>query len=358
MPEESIRDPQRRGLQLHHDSLVVDMHSDAHLDVIRSRGKGERRVLERRHLPFWRKGGINAVVLNTLPKFGPEPYPYRTSPVRNALLLMDAVYEEISDSPDSLMLVLEPDDILKAREEQKIGIILGLEGAEAVEMDLGLLRCYYRLGLRVMNFTWHQRNLVADGVAEPSNAGLSHFGRALVGEMNRLGILIDVSHLSSAGVDDVLALSEAPVMASHSNAKVVCNHQRNLADEHIAGISAKGGMVGVVFLGRFVAEQEPKLEDVLDHVDHIVEIAGPEHVGIGPDYADHAHDMIIASRRVAGPNQPVNDKTIPYAEGLEDASKLPAFTQGLVARGCDDASIRGILGENFVNLFRRVRDNT
>ena len=92
----------------------------------------------------------------------------------------------------------------------------------------------------------------------------------------------------------------------------------------------------------------------MDHVDHIVGIAGSEQVGIGPDYADHAHEMIIAARCVAGPNQPVNDATIPYAEGLEDASKLPVFTQGLVARGYDEATIRGILGENVAALFRKV----
>jgi len=313
-------------------------------------------VLERRHLPLWKEGGVNVVVLNTLPKFGPDPYPYCTTPVRNALLLMDAVHQEISESPDYFRLVIEPDDIRKAQDENRIGIILGLEGAECVETDLGLLRSYYRLGLRVMNLTWHQRNLVADGVAEPSDAGLSRFGRELVAEANRLGIIIDVSHLSPRGIDDVLSLSDAPVMASHSNAKAVYDHERNLDDSHLNRIASEGGMVGVVFLGRFVGES-PTLEGVLDHVANMLRVAGVGHVGMGPDYADHAHDMIIAARRVAGPDQPVSDITIPYARGLEHAGKLPDFTRGLVARGYDDATICGILGENFITLFRKVRGN-
>ncbi|MCK4981786.1 MAG: membrane dipeptidase, partial [Victivallaceae bacterium] len=233
--------------------------------------------------------------------------------------------------------------------------ILGLEGAEAIETDLGLLRCYYRLGLRVMNLTWHQRNMVADGVAEPSNSGLSNFGRELVRELNRLGILIDLSHLSPKGVSDVLELSEMPVMASHSNAKAICDHQRNLDDTQIANIAKYGGMVGVVFLGRFVSHQKPTLNDVLNHVDHIISIAGANNVGMGPDYMDFSHDIIIASRRVAGPGQPIDEKEVIYAEGLENASKLANFIAGLVKCGYEDKIIRGILGENFINLWRKLR---
>lgn len=346
---------EQRAAELHRSSWVVDMHSDVHIDVVRSRGRGETRVFARRHLPRWRAGGVDAVVLNTIPKFGPDPYPYRTDPTRNFLLTLDAVYQEIEETPDDLMLALEPEDIQKAREQGKIGLILGLEGAEAVEGDLGLLRCFHRLGLRVMNLTWHQRNLAADGVAEPSNAGLSHFGRALVQELNRLRIVIDLSHLSPAGVRDVIALSEAPVMASHSNARAVCPHERNLDDDAIRAIADAGGMIGLVFIGRFVAAQDPSVEDVIRHLEHLAGLVGTNHIGLGPDYVDFAEDLVIASRRVAGPHQPLNDTTIPYARGLENASKLPNFTRALVDRGYDDEAIRGILGGNFLDLFRRVR---
>lgn len=345
-----------RAMNLHRDSLVIDMHSDVHLDVIRSRGQGEARVLERRHYPQWEKGGVDVVVLNSMAKFGPETYPYRTSPVHNFLLMADAIQQEIAESSDKFLQILEPEDISRAKAGKKIGILFGTEGAEPVEQNLGFLRCYYRLGLRIMNLTWHQRNQVADGVAERSNSGLSNFGRDLVKEMNRLGILIDVSHLGRQGVRDVLEISEHPIIASHSNAWALCAHERNLEDWQIEGIAKKGGMIGVVFVGRFVAEENPTLTHVLDHLDYIAKLAGRDRVGMGPDYTDFCQDMIISSRRVAGPGQPVNDPDIPYARDVEDASKLLHFTQGLVSRGYRDDEIRGILGENFVRVFKDVRE--
>jgi len=350
-------DEEERALRLHRESLVVDIHSDIHLDVIRCRGMGETKALERRHFPRWKKAGLNAVVLNTMAKFGPETYPYRASPVHNYLLMIDAIHQEIHESPDCFFQILEPDDLEKAGCDERIGIMLGLEGAEPLEMNLGFLRCYFRLGLRIMNLTWHQRNQVADGVAEPSNSGLSNFGREVVEELNRLGIMIDLSHLSKAGVQDVLEISRQPVVASHSNANAVCSHQRNLDDRQIKGIAEKGGLIGVNFLGRFVAAENPALSNVLDHVDHIAGVAGPIHMGMGPDYTDFCQDMIISARAIAGPGQPVDDADIPYAEGLSDVTELPNFTRGLVARGYNDDDIRGILGTNFLRLFRKIYES-
>jgi membrane dipeptidase len=341
--------------RLHHESLVVDVHSDVHLEVIRARGRGEKRVLEGKFYSRWKQAGVDVVVLNTISKFGPDPYPYRASPVHNVLLTVDAISQETSESPNCFDLVLEPEDILRAQDAGKIGLMLGTEGAEAVESSLGFLRCFYRLGLRVMNLTWHQRNLVADGVAEPSNAGLSNFGREVVREMNRLGIVIDVSHLSTAGVQDVLELSSQPVIASHSNARAVYDHPRNLLDWQIEGIAHRGGLVGVTFLGRFVGAENPTLRDVLDHVDHIAALVGAEHIAMGPDYVESGAKMIIQARRVAGPDQPVDDDGIPFAQGVEEVTRLPGFTHGLVSRGYSDEQIRGILGGNFLRLFQQVR---
>ncbi len=348
------KESEQRALGLHRESLVIDCHSDIHLDMIRSRGRGENRVLERRYLPRWKEAGLKVVVLNTLARFGPDPYPYHTSPVHSALLMIDAIQQEIAESSDHFFQVLDPDDISRAQKEGKIGILFGLEGAEPVERDLGLLRCYYRLGLRIMNLTWHQRNLAADGVAEPSNSGLSNFGRTLVREMNRLGIIIDLSHLSESAVREVLELSEQPVIASHSNTVALYDHPRNLDDWQIEAIAEKGGMIGVVFLGRFVARESPNIHHLLDHLDHIATLVGPEHVGIGCDYTDFCADMIISSQRIAGPSRAVDDTEISYAEGLEDVTKLPNLTRGLISRGYRDNEIRGILGENFLELFRRV----
>ena len=349
---------EERALKLHNESLIVDMHSDVNLDVIRSRGQGETRVLERRHLPRWKKGSVDIVVLNAPAKFGAETYPFYVTPVHNFLMMVDAVQEEIAESSGEFLLVLDPDDIVKAREEGKIGLVLGLEGAEAVERSIGLLRCYYRLGLRIMNPTWHLRNLAADGTAETSNSGLSNFGKTLVKEMNRLGILIDVSHLSPASVRDVLELSEQPIIASHSNAYSLCNHQRNLEDWQIKGIAENGGIIGIAFLGNFVAKENPNMMHVLDHVDYIAKLAGKSQIGMGPDYTDFCQDMFISSRRSTKSGLPVDATEIPYAEGVENAAKLINFTRGLVSRGYKDEEIRGILGENFVRIFEKVHKSS
>ncbi len=348
---------QKRAETLHRDALVIDCHCDVHLHMIRERGKGRTHVLRDTFFERWKKSGVNVVVLNTMAKFGPEVYPYRTSPVHNYMLMADAVHQEILESSECFYPVLSPEDIEKNRGGERIGILLGLEGAEPVEMNLGFLRCYHRLGLRIMNLTWHQRNQVADGVAEPSNSGLSNFGREVVREMNHLGIMIDVSHLSKRGIDDVLDLSTQPVIASHSNAQAVCGHERNLDDNHIRRISEAGGMVGVVFLGRFVSDRNPSLSNVLEHVQHIESIAGPKHIGMGPDFTDNCQDMIISSRRVAGPNQPVDDVSIPYAKGLETMEELPNFTAGLLSLGYSEEAVRGALGENFFRLFEKIFDS-
>jgi membrane dipeptidase len=345
---------EERALKMHNESLIVDMHSDVNLDVIRSRGQGETRVLERRHLPRWREGSVDIVVLNATAKFGAETYPFYVTPVHNFLMMVDAIQEEIAESSTEFLLVLEPDDIAKAKREGKIGIVLGMEGAEPVERSIGLLRCYYRLGLRIMNLTWHLRNLTADGTAETSNSGLSNFGKTLVKEINRLGILIDVSHLSPAGVRDVLELSEYPIIASHSNAYSLCKHQRSLEDWQIKGIAQKGGIIGIAFLGNFVAKENPNIAHVLDHIDHIVKLAGTTHIGMGPDYTDFCQDMFISSRRSTKSDLPIEATEIPYAEGVENTTKLINFTRGLVSRGYKDEEIKGILGENFVRVFEKV----
>lgn len=345
---------EQRAFRLHQNSIIVDMHSDVHFDVIRLRGEGEVRVLERKNLRRWKEGGVNSVVLSTLAKFGPEMFPYRGSSVNNLLLMADAIQQEIVESFDHFLQVLEPDDILRAREEGKIGLMLGVEGAEPIEQELGFLRCYYRLGLRIMNLTWHHRNQVADGVAEPSNSGLSNFGRVLIKELNRLGIIIDVSHLSQNGFRDVLALSEQPVIASHSNSRAICDHQRNLDDWQIKAIAEKGGIIGVAFLGRLVAAKNPNISRVLDHVDYIARLVGADHVGLGPDYTDFSQDISTSLGRLTAPNQPTNLSKTLYAEGVEDVTELFSFTKGLVSRGYTDGEIQGILGGNFLGVFKKI----
>lgn len=354
MSVEPKRHWQEYAARFHGDGLVVDVHCDVHLDLVRSRAAGERQVLERRHLPAWRAGGVGLVVLNTIPKFGPDPYPYVTTPVHNYLYMLDCLHQELDESPHAFALVRTPSDVAKAQTEGKLGIIIGVEGAEPLGTDLSLLRCYHRLGLRVLTLTWHHRNSVADGVSEPSASGLSNFGREVVSEANRLGIVLDVSHAGPRAVRDTLARSSVPIMASHSNARALCDHERNLHDDELRGIAEQEGLIGVTFLGRFVADDDPTLEDVVGHVEHLFDVVGPEHVALGTDYTTGGQDLIIEARRVGGPDQPTTDATIPYARGLESYDGLPALAARLIERGHTQAHVDAILGGNFLRLFSGV----
>jgi membrane dipeptidase len=344
------------GGALHRDSLVVDVHTDVHLDLVRSRAAGETRVLERRHLPGWQEGGVDGVVLNTIPKFGPDPYPYQTTPVQNLLYMLDCLHLELEESPEAFLLVTEPSDFERARREGRVGIMVGCEGAEPLATDLSLLRSYHRLGLRVLTLTWHQRNQVGDGVSEPSDSGLSNWGREVVAEANRLGIVIDVSHAGRRTLADVLERSRAPIIASHSNARRLHDHERNLTDDEIIAIASTGGMVGVTFLGRFVAVGEARATDVLDHLDHLIALVGPDHVGFGTDYTTGGQDLVIGSRRVAGPGQPTSDDDIPYATGLASYEDLPSLTSGMLDRGHHPDVVRGVLGTNYIRLLETVTE--
>jgi len=334
---------------------ITDAHCDVHLDLIRRRARGEARVLERRHLPGWVSGGVDLVVLNTVPKFGPAAYPYLTTPVHNYLYMLDCLHLELQESAEHLQLVTSLQDVERARADGKVGIIIGCEGAEPLGDDLSLLRCYHRLGLRVLTLTWHHRNALADGVAEPSGSGLSNLGREVVDEANRLGIVLDVSHASARAIEDVLERSSQPILASHSNARAVCDHQRNLHDGQIRAIAERGGVIGVVFLGRFVAAEDPDVHDVADHVEHIVGLVGYEHLALGPDYTTGGEDLVIDARRVAGPGQPVDAASIPYAAGLETYDGIPSLLAELISRGHHVADLRGMLGDNLLPVFAQMR---
>jgi membrane dipeptidase len=177
------------------------------------------------------------------------------------------------------------------------------------------------------------RNLLADGVADNrTNGGLSRLGVDVVEELNKLGIIVDVSHLSDAGFWDVLEISKDPIVASHSNSRAVCDHSRNLSDDMIKALAERGGVMGMNFAPDFVHKTKPSVETLVDHIDHIVDLVGPEHVGLGSDF-----DGI--------PRTPA---------GLEDASKMPAITEELVKREYSEDYIRLILGGNHLRLIERV----
>ena len=255
--------------------------------------------------------------------------------LKRTLQLIDCFYREIENNQNDISLVTNYNQIKKVNRAGKIAAILSIEGGEALEGDLGVLRVLYRLGVRLLTLTWNQRNQIADGISESrTGSGLTEFGIKVIDKMNDLGMLIDVSHLSETGFWDVIKRSKAPIVASHSNCYALCPHLRNLKDEQIKALADKGGVIGITFVPNFLTQEKRKttVEDVVKHIDYLVEKAGIDCVGLGSDF----------------------DGTDGLPLGLEGVDKIPNITEGLLDRGYKEREIEKILGGNFLRVFEEV----
>ncbi|WP_157729525.1 dipeptidase [Tumebacillus algifaecis] len=162
--------------------------------------------------------------------------------------------------------------------------LLSIEGGDCIQSDLRILRTMYRLGVRAMGLTWNQANCIADGCGEKIDRGLTPFGRDVVREMNRLGMIVDVAHLGEKGFWDVMEVAKAPVIASHANARAIHDHRRNLHDNQLQALFKTGGLIGVTFVPMFVGTGDVAISDLMRHIDHILELGGEDHLGIGSDF--------------------------------------------------------------------------
>jgi membrane dipeptidase len=320
------------ALELHRESIVFDGHCDVLMSVL----AGERQLKERSRqghldLPRLREGGVTAQVFAIFDYWEKLENGKATA---QALRMLDAFYLEMDANFDSLILATAAADVERAKREGKVAAILGLEGAEPLAGDLRLLRTFHRLGVRNIGLTWNYRNQAADGIGVTGPHGLTDFGQALVREMNRLGIMVDIAHLAPPGVADVLALSTQPVIASHSGAYALQAHRRNLTDGQLEGIARNGGVVGVTFVPGFLNADPEKahISQVLDHIDYIARTVGVDYVGLGSDFDGYKG----------------------VTHGLEDVTCLPQITAGLLERGHAPPEVRKILGGNYLRVFRQV----
>jgi membrane dipeptidase len=327
-------------------------HEDVPVDVSYRRLKGETRVMQRIHNPRYRKAGVKFVVMAT----GGDPVrPFGTAGFRTQTLgafkYMDDMFAEVDEAPDELMIIRSASDFQEALNGDKIGIILHFEGGTPLDGQLFMLRSFYRVGLRSLQPAWYFRNELADTASEPNPGGLSRFGRMVVEEMNRLGMVIDVSHLSEASAMDVAKVSRDPIMASHSNAKAVRDHYRNLSDDLIRAIAEKGGLIGVVLCPPFVSAVPATMDHLLDHIDYLKRLVGIKHIALGPDYIDYAQELIT------GEVSAKTGKTAPgtgFPVGLETVCELPRLGEGLVGRGYTNEEIAMIMGGNLLRLYQQV----
>jgi len=344
------------AVRLHAEAVVIAAHTDICPDVAKRRAAGERQVMQGRHLPGLRSGGVTAVCDHVA---GDTPYlvefPFRNTHADNklkwALQAIEAMHREAEESPEELIIATDVDQIRTAKRDGKVAVILSFEGAGPIEDAVELLGTFHRLGVRCVGLTHDFRNHLADGVRTGSGGGLTDLGRDAVREMNRLGMVVDVSHLNEAGFWDVAKTSDAPIHASHSNARSLCGHPRNLTDEQLRAIAASGGVVGVHALGALVRDSQgrPTLDELLAHVDHLLELMGEDHVALGPDIMENYPEEEY--RLLWDPRLPTAKLSYVYPEEFGSLSQAQNLTAAFVARGFGVGVIRKILGENMLRLF-------
>lgn len=249
---------------------------------------------------------------------------------------------------DLCRIVESVDDIRAAKRDGKLGIGFHLQGASPLGYDPALIDTWYRLGIRWMILCYNTRNPLGDGCHEPENAGLSLLGRAFVAEANRVGMILDISHAGIRTSLDIINASEKPVLASHSSARALKNHERNVTDEQIRALAARGGVVGINSIGAFLTDDNSSgVGAVLRHIDHIAQLVGPQHVGLGLDTVFYQPFMeklynsgpLMAQRGYPRP---------PWADVKPEV--LPELVEALDRHGYDEAAILGILGENFLRV--------
>lgn len=272
----------------------------------------------------------------------------------------------ISAHSSEILLVREPSDIARAQAEGRLGILFHFQNTVPLGLDLNLATAYHDLGVRMIQLAYNQKNYVGDGCEERTDGGLSKFGLELLGEFNRLGIIIDLSHTGYRTTMEAAEASGKPVVFSHANSYVVHPSPRNIRDDQIRAVAATGGLVGVVGYPAFVSDTaRPKLEDLIRHIDYMVELVGIDHVGIGIDYFDKMagfssdadalswYEGTVAEGRWSPASYPPPPWYWPEEIGTPD--RLSALARGLIERGYSLKEVSKIAGGNFIRVFSQVR---
>ncbi|HEY6447908.1 MAG TPA: dipeptidase [Acidobacteriaceae bacterium] len=382
--------PAESPAAVHASAIVIDTHADTTQRML-DENYDLTQPLDGGSLNFAsaRQGHLGAEFFS----IWVDPSLYKAQYARRTLDLIDAVYQQAGRTPDQMMMAYSPDDILRAHREHNLAALLGIEGGHSIQDSLGLLRDYYRLGIRYMTLTWSNSNDWADSSGDADDLsvhhtqdGLTDFGKDVVYEMNRLGMMVDISHVADKTFYRAVITSRAPVFASHSSARALTNSPRNMTDDQLRAVArsggpgSHGGVVMVNYYSGFISDAwrqawaaqaperqaaenaqisqwkaagrpvtwgminkmdkewaakipSPPLSMLIDHIDHIAKVAGIDHVGLGSDF-----DGIPAS-----------------PEGLDSAADLPKITAALMDRGYSAEDCRKILGENFLRFFREVQ---
>src|SRR5215469_1424019 len=371
---------------IHQSALIIDTHADTPQRFLDENfDLGENTPVTDGHIDLGKikQGNLGAEFFSIWVE--PE---FKGHYAKRAMDLIDSVYQQAERHPDKMTMAFTADDIVRAHEQHKFAALMGIEGGHAIENDMRLLRDFYRVGVRYMTLTWSNTNEWADSsgdIQDPNvkhHNGMTDFGKDVVREMNRLGMIVDVSHTSDATFYQALLISQAPVIASHSSSRQLTNHPRNMTDDMLHAVAINGGVVMVNFYSAFIDEDyrkaaydpekvkqrdaeveafkkahahadgspvayndyapiekkwadqfpRPPLKALIDHIDHIAKVAGVDHVGLGSDF----------------------DGVTSLPQGIDSVADLPKITEALYQRGYSREDILKILGGNFLRVMRQV----
>ncbi len=312
--------------------IIVDAHCDTITTIMET---GEQLCENKGHIDLKRLKEYNRFVQFFAAFISPKHA--KMGALCRAIDIIDRLYKEIEINKDDISLCRNYNDILSATEAHKIAAILTIEGGDALEGSLSALRMLYELGVRAITLTWNYRNQIADGVADAiTGGGLTPFGKNVVAEMNRLGMMIDVSHLSEPGFWNVISISSAPIIASHSNAKKICNHRRNLTDDQLLALKKNGGVTGINLCPDFIcSDTKASMKHVIEHIEYIAALTGEDTIGLGADY-----DGIDAT-----------------PEGLEGVQCINNLLNELLKLNYSEAFVNKLAGQNFLRVIKSVLTN-
>jgi membrane dipeptidase len=341
---------QQIAKEIHFGTTVVDSHHDILIDILESRQRGLRGRISQYWVPKLEKGGVRVqvfpVYIDTwmLPELA----------LRRTLQMVEAFHSDLEDDHSRIVPVDSYDGIQKVTSEGKIAAILGLEGAEGLGNDVGLFHTFYRLGMRVVALTWNRRTAFADGTGEQgTHGGLTKLGFAAIHELNRLNILIDVSHINEASFFDVMKTTNQTVIASHSNVKGIYDHPRNLSDDQIRALAQNGGVMGLLIHPGIIDPQNPTLSRCVDHLAYVANLVGVDHVGIGSDFMEDA--LVQNMGAVPSAEAMVKEEDLVASiRGCGRIDELSALTVEMVRRGFTKEEIQKILSGNFMRVSKKV----
>jgi len=323
--------------------MLIDIHGDIWTDVTIRRSLGEKDIIKRYHLERFRKGKMAG---GTFIVWIDPPHDVKR-PKERFLEIIKYMCQEIWENQDILKIVYNSKDFNNAVSEGKLAVVLGIEGLSPLGEDPEVVYALYQMGFRQISLTWNEENAFATGIRGDENRGLTELGKNAIRIIEDLGIILDVSHANDKTFWDIYKVATKPIIASHSNARVLCPVPRNITDEQIKAIGESGGLVGINAFNEFIHVDRNKrnVDYLINHIEHIADLIGIDHVAFGFDFFEY-----IGTEK----SQAIIEEPFVKTPGIEDISQAPNLIRKLQERGFSKEDIEKISYKNFLQLMDKV----